>query len=128
MKTNWNWLEGVVFVSSCVLVALVLGYLVVDAWTTGSGPPDLVVKVGAPVAAANAKEWRVPVTVTNHGDSAAEEVHVRVWLRGGREPKQEAEFVLAYVPRHSQREAWVSFLEDPAPEGVEAHAVGFATP
>ncbi|MHA7628653.1 hypothetical protein [Corallococcus sp. M7] len=128
MKTKWNWLEGVVFVSSCVLVALVMGYLAVDAWTTGSGPPDLTVKVGTPVAAANAKEWRVPVMVTNHGDTAAEEVHVRVALRGGREPKEEVEFVLAYVPRHSQREAWVAFRQEPAPEGVEAHAVGFATP
>ncbi|RKH84088.1 hypothetical protein D7Y21_25410 [Corallococcus sp. AB045] len=128
MKTNWNWLEGVVFIASCVLVALVMGYLAVDAWTTGSGPPDLTVQVGTPVAAANAKEWRVPVTVTNHGDSAAEEVHVRVSLRGGREPKEEAEFVLAYVPRHSQREAWVAFRQEPPPEGVEAHAVGFATP
>lgn len=128
MKTNWNWLEGVVFISSCVLVALVLGYLAVDAWTTGSGPPDLVVQVGTPVAAANAQEWRVPVTVRNHGDSAAEEVHVRVSLRGGREPKQVAEFVLAYVPRHSRREAWVAFREDPTPTGVEAYTVGFATP
>ncbi|RKG97859.1 hypothetical protein [Corallococcus carmarthensis] len=128
MRTNWNWLEGVVFVSSCVLVALVLGYLAVDAWTTGSGPPDLTVQVGTPVAAANAREWRVPVTVTNHGDTAAEEVHVRVAPRGGHAPKEEAEFVLAYVPRHSQREAWVAFREEPSPEGVEAHAVGFATP
>ncbi|RKG77248.1 hypothetical protein D7W79_15830 [Corallococcus exercitus] len=128
MRTNWNWLEGVVFISSCVLVALVLGYLAVDAWNTGSGPPDLAVQVGTPVAAANAKEWRVPVTVTNHGDTAAEEVHVRVSLRGGHEPKEETEFVLAYVPRHSQRRAWVAFREDPSPAGVEAHAVGFATP
>ncbi|NOJ96479.1 hypothetical protein HMI51_26515 [Corallococcus coralloides] len=128
MKTHWNWLEGVVLIVSCVLVALVMGYLAVDAWTTGSGPPDLTVQVGAPVAAANAKEWRVPVTVKNHGDSAAEEVHVRVSLRGGREPKEVAEFVLAYVPRHSQREAWVAFRQEPPPEGVEAHAVGFATP
>ncbi|RKI67866.1 hypothetical protein D7X55_13055 [Corallococcus sp. AB049A] len=128
MKMNWNWLEGVVFISSCVLVALVIGYLAVDAWTTGSGPPDLTVQVGTPVRSEHAKEWRVPVTVKNHGDSAAEEVHVRVSLRGGREPKEEAELVLAYVPRKSQREAWVAFREDPAPEGVEAHAVGFATP
>ena len=128
MKMNWNWLEGVVFVSSCVLVALVMGYLAVDAWTTGSGPPDLTVQVGTPVRSEHAKEWRVPVTVKNHGDSAAEEVHVRVSLRGGREPREEAELVLAYVPRKSQREAWVAFREDPAPEGVEAHAVGFATP
>ncbi|MBZ4335216.1 hypothetical protein [Corallococcus sp. AS-1-12] len=128
MKANWNWLEGVVFISSCVLVALVMGYLAVDAWTTSSGPPDLTVRVGTPVASANAREWRVPVTVTNHGDSAAEEVHVRVSPRGGQEPKEEAEFVLAYVPRHSQREAWVSFRQEPTPERVEARAVGFATP
>ncbi|RYZ39432.1 MAG: hypothetical protein EOO71_20120 [Myxococcaceae bacterium] len=124
MKTPWNWLEGVVFVSSCVLVTLVLGYLAVDAWTMGSGPPDLAVTVGTPVRGAS--EWRVPVTVENHGDMAAEEVHVRVSLRG--QGAEEAEFVLAYVPRHSKREGWVAFREQPSPSGMEARAVGFATP
>ena len=66
MKSHWNWLEGVVFVSSCVLVALVLGYLAVDAWTTGSGPPDLAVTVGAPVrggrTGACPSRWRTTAT------------------------------------------------------------------
>lgn len=126
MRMSWNWLEGVVFLSSCVLVALVLGYLAVEAWTTGHGPPDLAVQVGTPVHGGS--EWRVPVTVTNHGDTAAEEVHVRVSLRGGSAPREETEFVLAYVPRHSKREGWVSFREAPPPEGVDARAMGFATP
>ncbi|RKH09105.1 hypothetical protein D7Y13_11085 [Corallococcus praedator] len=122
MKTPWNWLEGVVFVSSCVLVALVLGYLAVDAWTMGSGPPDLTVTVGTPVRGVSG--WRVPVTVENHGDVAAEEVHVRVSLRGER-PEQ-SELVLTYVPRQSQREGWVVFGQEPS--DLEARAVGFATP
>ncbi|RKH08894.1 hypothetical protein D7V97_18160 [Corallococcus sp. CA053C] len=126
MKSHWNWLEGVVFVSSCVLVALVLGYLAVDAWRTGSGPPDLAVTVGAPVR--GGQDWRVPVTVENHGDTAAEEVHVRVTLRGEAASGEEAELVLAFVPRHSKREGWVAFTKDPSPAGVEAHAVGYATP
>ncbi|RKH63544.1 hypothetical protein [Corallococcus llansteffanensis] len=126
MKTRWNWLEGVVFASSCVLVALVLGYLAVDAWKTDSRPPDLAVTVGAPVR--GEQVWRVPITVANHGDTAAEEVHVRVTLRGEAASREEAEFVLAFVPRHSKREGWVAFRKDPSPTGVEAHAVGYATP
>ncbi|CAM4124582.1 hypothetical protein G4177_07105 [Corallococcus sp. ZKHCc1 1396] len=122
MKTPWNWLEGIVFASSCVLVALVLGYLAVDTWTRGDSPPDLTVTVGTPVR--GAYEWRVPVTVANHGDMTAEEVHVRVSLRG--EGAEEAEFVLAYVPRHSERKGWVAFREEPS--DMEARAVGFATP
>jgi uncharacterized protein (TIGR02588 family) len=126
MKTSWNWLEGVVFVSSCVLVALVLGYLTVDAWTTRNTPPDLGLQVGRPER--GTQGWRVPVTVTNQGDTAAEEVHVRVSSRGNGGPGEEAEFVLSYVPRHSKRQGWVSFRDAPGPGGVEARAVGFATP
>ncbi|RKH40571.1 hypothetical protein [Corallococcus sicarius] len=126
MKTRWNWLEGVVFASSCVLVALVLGYLAVDAWRTDSGPPDLAVTVGTPVR--GAQDWRVPVTVENRGDTAAEEVHVRVTLRGEAPSGEEVELVLAFVPRHSKREGWVTFRKQPPPAGVEARAVGYATP
>jgi uncharacterized protein (TIGR02588 family) len=126
MKTSWNRLEGVVFVSSCVLVALVLGYLGVDAWTSKDGPPDLDIQVGAPVRGTHG--WRVPVTVTNQGDTAAEEVHVRVSSKGEAGPGEDAVFVLSFVPRHSKRQGWVSFRDAPGPGGVEAHAVGYATP
>ncbi|NOK16147.1 hypothetical protein [Corallococcus carmarthensis] len=34
----------------------------------------------------------------------------------------------AYVPRHSQREGWVAFREQPSPSGMEARAMGFAPP
>ena len=70
----------------------------------------------------------MPVTVENHGDTAAEEVHVRVTLRGDTASREEAELVLAFVPRHSKREGWVAFRKDPASAGVEARTVGYATP
>jgi uncharacterized protein (TIGR02588 family) len=126
MKTHWNWLEGVVFVSSGVLVALVLGYLAVDAASTRDAPPDLVITVGAPVHGEGG--WRVPVTVKNQGDSAAEEVHVRVSSRGEGPARDAGELVLSYVPRHSKREGWVAFPGPTEPRDVEASAVGYATP
>ncbi|QRO01873.1 hypothetical protein JRI60_24070 [Archangium violaceum] len=126
MKANWNWLERSVFAVSCVLVAAVLGYVVVDAWTMGEAPPDLVVTVGKPLQGSG--HWRVPITVENRGEETAEEVRVGVDLRQGGEVRERSELFLSYVPRHSRREGWVTFLHEPSPSGLEARPLGYARP
>lgn len=126
MKTNGNWLEGVVFLVSCVLVVLVMGYVAVDAWTMGDAPPDLTVTLGTPERGAGG--WRVPVTVRNQGDSAAEQVRVAVEVREGDQVRERAEFVIDYVPRQSHREGWASFRQVPASATLDAAAVGYMKP
>ncbi|ATB34479.1 hypothetical protein [Melittangium boletus] len=126
MKANRNWLEGVVFLLSCVLVALVLGYVAVDAWTAGDAPPDLVITLGG--ASQGADGWRVPVKVLNRGDIVAEQVRVGVVLRDGERVLEQAEFFLPYVPRQSEREGWVTFRHEPSRHQLDARALGYAKP
>ncbi|HEX8535854.1 MAG TPA: hypothetical protein VF664_00220 [Cystobacter sp.] len=126
MKAHWNWLEWVVFGVSCALVAAVLGYVAVDAWTMGDTPPDLVVTVGTPLQGSG--HWRVPITVENRGEETAEEVRVGVELRQGGEVRERSELFLSYVPRHSRREGWVTFVHEPSPAELEARPLGYARP
>ncbi|MET0402518.1 MAG: hypothetical protein ABW123_08945 [Cystobacter sp.] len=126
MRATWNWLEWLVFAVSGLLVTAVVGYLAVDAWTREETPPDLVVTVGTPLAGSG--HWRVPITVENRGEETAEEVRVGVDLRQGGQVRERAELTLAYVPRHSRREGWVTFHHQPTRSELEARPLGYAKP
>lgn len=122
-----NWLEWVVFVAGLVLIIGVLGYLAYDGATLRGTPPVMEVSVGP--AEQQAGLFVVPVAVTNTGDQTAEGVLVQVTLeRSGEEPEQ-AEFEIAFLPRRSTREGWVSFETDPAAGGeLTARIVGYEQP
>ena len=121
-----NALEWVVFAVSACIVLASLGYLAVSAVRGGHTPPDLRVFAGTPNARAGVH--RVPILVRNAGDSTAESVHVEVVLRRGEREVERAELDLAFVPRKSEREAWVTFREDPRCCAIVARAVGYEKP
>ncbi len=126
MRANRNWLERIVFTGSTLLVVAVLGLLAVDAWSGKDSPPDLSIHLGTPLKGAHG--WRVPVRVMNQGDETAEQVRVAVvWTQGG-QVQERAELQLDYVPRHSRRNGWVSFTQEPRPAELKAHSLGYATP
>lgn len=126
MKTRWNWLERSVFTASCVLVTGVVVSLAVDTWTMKDSPPDLSITLGPPLRGAGG--WRVPVTVLNEGDTAAEQVHVEVVSGEPGPGREHAELSLDYVPRGSRRRAWVTFHQEPAREHLWARPLGYAQP
>lgn len=119
-------LEWAVFGVSLVLVLGLIGFLVYDAATDGTRPPDLRVRLGR--AERTAGGYAVPIEVRNQGDETAEGVHVEVALEiPGHEPEK-ADLEIAFVPRQSVRQAWVTFPVDPAAGRLTGRVLGYEMP
>lgn len=121
-----NPLEWAVFTVSLLAILATVGLLIQDAVTDTGSPPDLRVELG-PVEA-RAGVFAVPVTVRNLGDETAEGVLIEVELeRPGMAPER-AEIEMAFVPRQSRREGWVTFRHDPRRGRLTGRAVGYEKP
>lgn len=119
-----NAVEWTVFAVSLALTAAVLGALLYEHITAGSGPARLEVTVGAAVASGTS--YAVPVDVRNAGDTTAEDVQVSVALIGG--AGETSEVTLPYVPYRSERRGWVVFSRKPSPGQLEARVLGYREP
>ena len=127
MKLEKNWLEWVVFAASLVLVLSTLGYLVYDGATLGNAPPNIQFQLGKPQPQLN--HFIVPVSLTNQGDETAVGVQVEVVLESGGQEQESAQFEIAFLPRHSTREGWVTFETDPRTvDEMKARVLGFEKP
>lgn len=126
-KLEKNWLEWLVFAASLILVLSTLGYLVYDAATFGEAPPNIEFQIGQPQLRSN--RFVVPVSVTNRGDETAQGVHIEVTLESGGKEEENADFEIAFLPRHSTRKGWVTFKTDPrSVEQMQARVLGFEKP
>jgi uncharacterized protein (TIGR02588 family) len=121
-----NWLEWSVFAVGLVLVLATLGYLAWESVTGTGGPPDVVVRLGA--AEPSTGGYMVPVEVANVGEGTAEDVRVTVVLEvPGGEP-EEVDLDIAFLPRDSRRNGWVTFRTDPARGTLRLGPVAFEVP
>ena len=126
-KLEKNWLEWLVFTASLILVLSTLGYLVYDGATFGEAPPSIEFQLGQPQQRSN--RFVVPVSVTNRGDETAQGVHIEVTLESGGKEQENADFEIAFLPRHSTRKGWVTFKTDPrSVEQMQARVLGFEKP
>ena len=126
-KLEKNWLEWLVFAASLILVLSTLGYLVYDTATFGEAPPSIEFQLGQPQQRSN--RFVVPVSVTNRGDETAQGVHIEVTLESGGQEQENADFEIAFLPRHSTRKGWVTFKTDPrSVEQMQARVLGFEKP
>ncbi len=125
-KIQKNWLEWIVFAIGFVLVAFTLAYLIYAGVTLGETPPSLEVRLGMPEQQPH--NFIVPVTVINHGDETAAGVHIEVVMESEGEEKERGEVDLAFVPRHSTREGWVTFEQDPRTAQLKARVLGYEKP
>ena len=90
-------------------------------------PPRIEIQLGQPQPQLN--YFLVPLTATNRGDETAEGVQIEVVLESGGEEKETGEFEIAFLPRHSSREGWVTFETDPRTvEQMKARVLGFEKP
>ncbi|MUL38600.1 hypothetical protein [Gloeocapsopsis dulcis] len=122
-----NWLEWIVFAVSLVLVIGTLGYLVYDGANTGNSPPSFEFQLGQPQPQQN--YFVVSVSITNQGDETAEGVLVEVVLESDGTEQETAEFEIAFLPRQSTREGWVTFKTDPRTvDQMSARVMGFEKP
>lgn len=121
-----NRFEWTVFGLGLALVLCVVVYLAYDAATVRVREAELEVKLGQPEQ--RGAGFAVPVRVENRGGRTAEGVHVEVTLtNGGAEPER-GEFVVAFVPRRSSREGFVTFRTDPRGARLEARILGYEKP
>lgn len=126
-KLEKNWLEWLVFAISLVLVVGTLGYLVYDVATLSDTPPNIEFAIGKPIPQSN--YFLVPVTVTNRGDETAEAVQIEVVLESGGKPQESGEMEIAFLPRQSTREGWVTFQTNPQTvDQIRARVLGFEQP
>lgn len=71
----------------------------------------------------------MPVSVTNQGDETAEGVQVEVVLESDGKEQESAEFEIAFLPRYSTREGWITFGTDPRTvDQMKARVLGFEKP
>jgi uncharacterized protein (TIGR02588 family) len=121
-----NWLEWSVFAAGLLLVAGVLGFLAYEGATATGGPPQIEIELGQ--AEPRGGAFIVPVRVTNGGGETAEGVVVEVLLEGAGGAVERGEFGLAFLPRRSTREGFVTFHADPRAGRLRARALGYEKP
>jgi uncharacterized protein (TIGR02588 family) len=125
-KPQKNWLEWTVFGVGLVLVLTTLGYLVRESLVGQSGPPEVIVQLGTPRASAGG--YLVPIEVSNVGNDTAEDVRIPVLLDLPDGAREEAELDVAFLPRGSVRDGWVSFRNDPSRGSLSVGAIAFEAP
>ncbi len=121
-----NPLEWTVFFIGLAAILATVGFLAWDAATSKGSPPDLWVELGRPEPGSGG--FIVPVTVRNRGDETAEEVNVEVTLERPGTPPETAAIEMAFVPRRSRREGWVTFRGDPRLGRLTGRAIGYEKP
>jgi uncharacterized protein (TIGR02588 family) len=126
MNVKKNALEWSVFAASALLIAGAVGSLVYEAVQSKDSPPLLRITTGSATEAAGA--YRIPVEVVNEGDITAEQALIEVTLESGGEEVERAELTIAFIPRQSKREGWVTFRRNPKCCEVVARAAGFEKP
>lgn len=125
-KVKKNPLEWAVFTVSLLAILATVGFLIQDAVTDTGSAPDLRVELGPVEARSGA--FAVPVTVRNLGDETAEGVLIEVELEMPGMPPERAEIEMAFIPRRSRREGWVTFRHDPRNGHLTGRAVGYEKP
>jgi len=120
-----NALEWTVFGIGLALVLGTLGYLVREAATTGSKPPDLVVQLGSPQRMTQG--FQVPVTVYNRGDDVAEDASVTITVVS-RAQREEAILNIAFLPNQARHQGWVIFRSNPRDGKLQVGPVVYASP
>lgn len=129
-----NWLEWTVFAAGLVAVLGTLGYLTYEVLTEEVTPPRIVVELGRPTPDGTpdgtpaGSRWTVPVRVRNDGGETAEEVQVEVTLESPGHAPETRQLEVAFVPRKSRREGWVTFSRDPSRGRLTGRATGYEKP
>jgi uncharacterized protein (TIGR02588 family) len=118
-----NWLEWSVFAVGVILVLATLGFLVRESLVGTGGPPEVVARIGTPAASAGG--FLVPVEVVNVGKGTAEDVKVTVVLELPDGETEEAELDIAFLPRDSRRDGWVTFQTDPRRGSLRLGPIAF---
>ena len=125
-KPTKNRLEWTVFAIGLVLVVATLGFLVRESIVGDRGPPEVVARLGE--ARPSKGGYLIPVEVANLGQTTAEDVLVPIYLDLSDGRREEAKLNIAFLPRGSKRNGWVSFRDDPRHGTFSLGAIAFEVP
>ncbi|WP_162425716.1 hypothetical protein [Pontibacter pudoricolor] len=122
-----NWLEWLVFAVSLLLLLGIFGYLGYQVKTYDPTDPKVFAK--ARHDPSEEAPNRYQVTITNKGGTTAEEVISEFILYSNGEEKEKSELQIAFSPKDSKREGWVTFSGEPAAsDSVVARVKSFKKP
>lgn len=122
-----NWLEWLVFCVSLLLLVSILSYLVYQVIHYQATEPDIVAE--ATPDPSGSMPNRYSVAVFNKGGTTAEEVLVEFILFTAGEEKEKSELLIAFSPRESKQEGWISFSGKPVvSDSVVTRVVSYKKP
>ncbi|HEV7350853.1 hypothetical protein [Telluribacter sp.] len=122
-----NALEWVVAVTGLVLVLIIIGYLTYKTITVSEGPPQLFLEYFHEPG--HYEPNRYHIIVHNKGAETAESIIVEMALEKGGEALEVAQLDVAFCPKESYREGWVSFLTNPSEaDTIKARVVSYNKP
>ena len=122
-----NWLEWLVFGLSLLLLLSILGYLVYQTMVHKPGEPDIYAEAKADPSRLSPNRFKV--SVYNQGGATAEEVLVEFILYKTGEELEKSELLIAFSPKQSKREGWVTFTNNPqVADSVIARVVSYKKP
>lgn len=120
-----NAVEWAVIIVSVLSIALLVGLLVIEGFNE-SRPPDPSIEMRQAEARQGDLGWIVPVTVTNHGDQAAEAVVIEATAEVDGETET-SELEVNFLPAGTEVELAFAFSAAPATE-VTFRLVGYRVP
>jgi uncharacterized protein (TIGR02588 family) len=125
-KARPHWIEWVTGLVSLAAICAVIGWVVVDIWTSEDRQPDLVARVVSTEKIASG--WQVIFELRNRATLAAAGVEVRAELSGQARLVEEAEVTFDYVAAGSVARGAVIFENDPSRLDLSIRAVGYTEP
>jgi uncharacterized protein (TIGR02588 family) len=125
-KARPHWIEWVTGFVSLAAICAVIGWLVVDIWTSEDRQPDLVARVVSTEKTGSG--WQIVFELRNRATLAAAGVEVRAQLSDQARLVEEAELTFDYVAAGSIARGAVIFENDPSRLALTIRAVGFTEP
>lgn len=119
-------LEWAVGGLSSALVIAMVGFVIYDAVSGSSGPPDITVTAEQVKAAGGG--FRVEFRAVNRGDTTAAHLEIEGQLKRGEETIGTSEVTLDYLPPHSERRGGLFFEQDPRQYQLHLQAKGYSEP
>lgn len=119
----WEWVLAAV---SAALVLGAIGFMLHEAFSTPSTPPEITIEPGAVSRAGEG--YVVEFRAHNRGHTTAQSLVVEGELKSGTGTVEKAQVTIDYVPAHAAREAGFFFSHDPREHTLEIRPRGYDRP
>jgi uncharacterized protein (TIGR02588 family) len=119
----WEWIVAGV---GLVLVAVVIGFLLYEAFSGKRLPPDVKLSVESVLQTRNG--YLVKITAVNEGGQTAEGVDIEGELTTGTELLERSRTTIDYLPPRSEKQLGLFFTRDPRKFQLDVRSLGYEEP